>query len=174
MLMNTMLCACERSRIWRRNTSGAKNRGRENTGLLCGPGPSWSVSRSSAGWGQQRAVLARWRRAPCSLRERSVAGASGREAQLGLALQTFWARVKVAVRGDKRRYLQEHLDRAAEAADNGNVDEVCRLSKPWMKPHSKAPPRIRLDSGQWTRTPDQRRLQCEATFKGTGRCVPQA
>ena len=68
---------------------------------------------------QQRAVLVRWRRAPCPLRERSVAAARGREAQLGLALQTLWARVKVAVRGDKRRHLQEHVDRAAEAADNG-------------------------------------------------------
>ena len=51
---------------------------------------------------QQRVVLARWRRAPCPLRERSVAAARGREAQLVLALQTVWARVKVAVCGDKK------------------------------------------------------------------------
>ena len=49
MMMNTTLCACERSRIWHRNTSGVKSRGRENTGLLCGPGPLWIVSRPSAG-----------------------------------------------------------------------------------------------------------------------------
>ena len=60
----------------------------------------------------------RERRAPCPLRERLVAAARGREAQLGLALQTFWARVKVAVRGDTRRHLQDNLDSAAEAADN--------------------------------------------------------
>ena len=51
----------------------------------------------------------------------------GREAQLGLALQNFWARVKVAVRGDKRKHLQEKLHRAAEAADNGNVYELSKL-----------------------------------------------
>ena len=88
---------------------------------------------------QQRAVLARWRRAPRPLRERSVAAARGREAQLGFA-----ARVKVAVRGDKTRHLQENLDRAAEAADNVNVDEVYRLLKPWMKLQYKALPRIKL------------------------------
>ena len=41
----------------------------------------------------------------------------GREAQLGLALQTFWARVKVAVRGDKRRHLQEIWIARLRAAD---------------------------------------------------------
>ena len=88
---------------------------------------------------QKRAALARWRKAPCPLRERSVAAARGREAQLGFA-----ARVKVAVRGDKTRHLQENLDRAAEAADNVNVDEVYRLLKPWMKLQYKALPRFKL------------------------------
>ena len=74
---------------------------------------------------QQLAALVRWRGVPCQARERPVVAARGREAQLGLAL----LRVKVAVRRDKRTYLQENLDRAAEAADNGNVDEVYRLLK---------------------------------------------
>ena len=51
---------------------------------------------------QQRSAFARWPGAPCQLWERSVAVARGREAQLGLALQIFWTRVKVAVRGDKK------------------------------------------------------------------------
>ena len=59
---------------------------------------------------------------------------------------------------------------AAEAADNGNVDEVYRLLKPWVKPRYKATPCVKLDKGQWARTPDeaaeQRRRQCEATFEG--------
>ena len=118
---------------------------------------------------QQRAALTRWRRAPCLLIERSVAAARGREAQLWLPLQTLWARVKVAVRGDKRRHLQEHVDRATEAADNGNVDEVYTLLKLWMKPHYKAPPRIKLDNGHLARTPgeaaEQSSLKYEATFK---------
>ena len=57
------------------------------------------------------------------------------------------------------------LDRAAWAAwaaDNGNFEEVFYCCK--------APLRIKLDNGQWTRTPDeaaeQRRLQYGATFKG--------
>ena len=62
------------------------------------------------------------------------------------------------------------MDRAAEAADNGNVDQVYRLLKPWVKPKYKAPPCVKLDNGQWARTPDdaaeQRRRQYEATFKG--------
>ena len=58
---------------------------------------------------QQRTVLVRWFSAPCPLRERSVAAARGRVAQLALALQTFWARVKVAVRGEKKRHLQESV-----------------------------------------------------------------
>ena len=72
----------------------------------------------------QRAALVRWRRKLCPMTERSVTVARGREAQLGLALQILWARVKVAVRGDRRKHLQENLDRAAEAADNGIVDMV--------------------------------------------------
>ena len=88
---------------------------------------------------QQRAALVRWRGAPCQMRDRAVAAARDREAQVGLALQVFGARVKVAVRRDKRTYLQENLDRAAEATDNGNVDEVYRLLKPWVKPRYKAP-----------------------------------
>ena len=76
--------------------------------------------------------------------------ARGREAHLGLALQIFWAHVKVAVLGDKRKHLQENLGRAAEAADNGKVEEVYRLLKPWVKPQKRPPsppaPRIKLDS----------------------------
>ena len=49
----------------------------------------------------------------------------------GVALQTFWAQVKVAVRGDTGRHLHENVDPAVEAADNGNVDEVYRLLKLW-------------------------------------------
>ena len=119
---------------------------------------------------QQRAALVRWRGAPCQARERAVVAARGREAQLCFVLQVFEARLKVAVRRDKRTHLQEILDRAAEAADNGNVDEVYRLLKPWVKPRYKAPPCVKLDNGQWARTPDeaagQRRRQYEATFKG--------
>ena len=119
---------------------------------------------------QQRAALVRWRGVPCQMRERAVAAARGREAQLGLALQVFGARVKIAVRRDKRTYLQENLDRAAEAADNGNVDEVYRLLKPWVKPRYKAHPCVKLENGQWAKTPneaaEQRRRQYEATFKG--------
>ena len=88
---------------------------------------------------QQRAALVRWRGVPCQVRERAVVAARGREAQLGLALQVFGARVKVAVR------------------------------KPWVKPRYKAPPCVKLDNGQWARTPDEaaelRRRQNEATFK---------
>ena len=87
------------------------------------------------------------------MRERSVTVAKGREAQLGLALQIFWARVKVAVRGDKRKHRQENLDRAAEAADNGNVDKVYKLLKPWVKPQCRASPAHQ--AGQWARTPDE-------------------
>ena len=65
---------------------------------------------------------------------------------MGLALQVFGARVKVAVRRDRRTHLQENLDRAAEAADNGNVDEVYRLLKPWVKPRYKAPPCVKLEN----------------------------
>ena len=54
---------------------------------------------------QQRLAFARWRGAPCQLKEHSVAAARGREAQLGLELKIFWARVKVAVRGDNRKHL---------------------------------------------------------------------
>ena len=65
---------------------------------------------------------------------------------------------------------KKNLDRAAEAADTGNVDEVYRIPTPWMKPHHKALSRIWLGNGQWAWTPDeaaeQRRLQYEATFKG--------
>ena len=53
---------------------------------------------------------------------------------------------------------------------HANVDEVYRLLKPWVKPRYKAPPCVKLDNGQWARTPDeaaeQRRRQYEATFKG--------
>ena len=118
---------------------------------------------------QQRAALVRWRGVPCQARQRAVVAARGREAQLCLALQVFGARVKVAVRRDKRTHLQENLDRAAEAGDNGNVDEVYRLLKPWVKPRYEAHPCVKLDNGQWARTPDeaaeQRRRQYEATFK---------
>ena len=119
---------------------------------------------------QQRAALVRWRGVPCQMRERAVVAARGREAQLGLALQVFAARVKIAVRRDKRTLLQEHLDHAAEAADNGNVDEVYRLLKLWVKPRYKAPPPcVKLEIVS-RRTPDeaaeQRRRQYEATFKG--------
>ena len=66
--------------------------------------------------------------------------------------------------------MQENLDRAAEAADDGNVDEVYRLLKAWIGPRCKPPPCIKLANGQWSRSPDeaaeQRRYQCEATFKG--------
>ena len=68
----------------------------------------------------------------------------------------------------KGTYLQENLDRAAEAADNGNVDEVYRLLKPWVKPRYKAPP-LR-QAGQWSvgenDAAEQRRRQYKATFKG--------
>ena len=84
-----------------------------------------------------------------------MVAARGRKAQLGLALQVFGARVKVAVRRDKRTYLQENLDRVAEAADNGNVDEVYRLLKPWVKPRYRALPCVKLDNGQWARTPNE-------------------
>ena len=47
---------------------------------------------------QQRAALVRWRGVPCQVRDRAVVAARGREAQLGLALQVFGARVKVAIR----------------------------------------------------------------------------
>ena len=114
----------------------------------------------------QRAALVRWRGVPCQARERAVVAARGREDQLCLALQVFGARVKVAV----RTYLQEILDRPAEATDNGNVDEVYRLLKPWVKPRYKAPICVKLDNGQWARTLDeaaeQRRRQFGATFKG--------
>ena len=73
---------------------------------------------------EQRAALVRWRGVPSQMRERPVAAARGREAQLGLAFQVFGARVKIADRREKRTYLQENLDRAAGAADNGNEDEV--------------------------------------------------
>ena len=76
--------------------------------------------------------------------------ARGRKDELGLALQTFWARVKVAVRGDKRNHLQENLDRAAEAADNGNVDEVDRLLKPWVMVSGRALPSPAHQAGQWS------------------------
>ena len=99
---------------------------------------------------QQRAALVRWRGVPCQMRERAVAAARGREAQLGLALQVFGARVKIAVRRDKRTHLQENFDRAAEAADNGNVDEVYRLWKPpassWKKVSGREPQMRRLNS----------------------------
>ena len=95
---------------------------------------------------QQRAALVRWRGAPCQMRERAVAAARGPEAQVGLALEVFAARVKVTVRRDKRTHLQENLDRAAEAADNGNVDEVYRHLKPWVKPRYKAPPCVKLEN----------------------------
>ena len=93
---------------------------------------------------QQRAALVRWRRKLCPMRERSVTVARGREAQLELALQIFWARVKVAVRGDKRKHLQGNLDRAAEEADDGNVDKVYKLLKPWVKPQCRT-----HQAGQW-------------------------
>ena len=51
---------------------------------------------------QQRAALVRWRGVPCQARDRAVVAARGREAQLCLALQVFGARVKVAVRRDKK------------------------------------------------------------------------
>ena len=127
---------------------------------------SMACGRLKRDW--QHAALVRWRRAPCPLRERLVAAARGREAQLGLQLRTVWARVKVAVRGDRRRHLQQNLDPASEAADNGNVDEVYRLLKQWVKPQCRTPPRVRLDSGQWARTPneaaEQWRLQYDAFF----------
>ena len=72
--------------------------------------------------------------------------------------------------GEIKGHLQEILDRAVEAADNGNVDEVYRLLKTWVNSRYNAPPCVKLDNGQWARTPDeaaeQRRRQCEATFKG--------
>ena len=54
----------------------------------------------------------------------------------------------------KRTHLQANLDRAAEAANSGNVDEIYRLLKPWVKPRCKAPLCVKLENGQWTRTPD--------------------
>ena len=51
---------------------------------------------------QQRAAFLRWRGVPCQARERAVVAARGREGQLGPALQVFGARVKVAVRRDKK------------------------------------------------------------------------
>ena len=88
---------------------------------------------------RQRAALVIWRGVPCQARERAVVAARGREAQLCLALQVFGARVKVAVRRNKRTRLQENLDCAAEAADNGNVDELYRLLKPWSNRGTKHP-----------------------------------
>ena len=46
----------------------------------------------------------------------------------------------------KRIHLQANLDRAAEAADSGNVDEIYRLLKPWVKPRCKAPPCVKLEN----------------------------
>ena len=37
--------ACLRSRIWRGNMSGVKNKNQESTGSHCGLGPLWIVSR---------------------------------------------------------------------------------------------------------------------------------
>ena len=86
--------------------------------------PHWIVSRSSAGcreWrvrnssvSSKRAVLARWRRAPCPPRDPSVAACQGREAQLGLALQTFWAPCQGrCLCGKKETSVRKMLDRAA-------------------------------------------------------------
>ena len=121
---------------------------------------------------QQSTALVRWRRKPCSMR--GTIGDSyqlSRKVQLGLALQIFWARVKVAVRGDKRKHLQEDLDRAAEAADNGHVDEVYKLLKTgWSSPRKEPSEHQAGTMAQWARTPGeaagQWRLQYEATFKG--------
>ena len=78
----------------------------------------------------------------------------------------------VAVRGDRRKHLQENLDRAAEAADNGNVDKVYKLLKTvgqapaWSSPARQAE--------QWPKERTLVETSERGNFQGSGHHVCSA
>ena len=69
------------------------------------------------------------------MRKRAVAAARGREAQLGLGLQVFGVRVKVAVRRHKKGYTCKQIWIARlKQLTVATWMKIYRLLKPWVKP----------------------------------------